>query len=61
MTKQLDEEILSAIRNGSDTREKLMNISNLRVQTWSVVSDRLRALVKDRALIATKAGWRLAK
>lgn len=61
MTKQLDDEILSAIRNGSDTREKLMGISNLRVRTWSVVSDRLKALVKDRILVANKTGWRLAK
>lgn len=57
----LDEKILAAIREGKSSREKLMQIEVLRVNTWAVVGERLNVLTKRGALIASKAGWRLAK
>ncbi|MGX9718348.1 hypothetical protein ACWYXJ_29395 [Janthinobacterium lividum] len=58
---QLDEKIFAAIREGNSSREKLMEIDALRMSTWAVVSGRLRVLTKFGVLIASKAGWRLAK
>lgn len=57
----LDEKILAAIRAGSSTREKLMQIDALRINTWAVIGERLNAMTKRGALIASKAGWRLSK
>jgi len=56
----LDEKILTAIREGNTSREKLMHIDELRVNTWAVVGERLKALTKRGAVIASKAGWRLS-
>lgn len=56
----LDEDILNAIRNGHATREKLMAIEGLRLRTWAVVAERLNILTKRGALVANKAGWRIA-
>lgn len=56
----LDQEIMAAIRAGNTTREKLMAIQSLRHRTWAVVAQRLDVLSKRRALIASKAGWRIA-
>ena len=58
---QLDEKILTAIRVGNGSREKLMQIEVLRVNTWAVVGERLNVLTKRGALVASKAGWRLVK
>lgn len=55
----LDPHVLRAIREGHDTREALMAIDNLRLQTWADVSESLQRLVKHGALIQTKKGWRL--
>ncbi len=57
----LDEKILAAIRSGNTNREQLMQIDSLRVNTWAVIGERLNALTKSGALIASKAGWRLFK
>lgn len=56
----LDDQILAAIRAGSTTREKLMEITSIRHKTWAVVGQRLRMLAKRGAVIASKAGWRIA-
>jgi hypothetical protein len=58
---QLDEKILSAIREGKDSRGALMQIASIRINTWAVVAERLRVLTKRGTLIASKAGWRLVK
>jgi hypothetical protein len=58
---QLDEKIFAAIRDGNGSREKLMQIDTLRLNTWAVVGGRLNVLTKRGALIASKAGWRLSK
>lgn len=58
-TDDLDAQILEAIRTGNSTREKLMAIERLRHRTWSVVKERLDALTRSRALIASKTGWRI--
>ncbi|MBX9798431.1 MAG: hypothetical protein K2Y13_03115 [Burkholderiaceae bacterium] len=58
---QLDERIFAAIRKGNCSREKLMEIDVLRMSTWAVVGGRLKVLTKCGVLIASKAGWRLAK
>lgn len=58
---KLDEKILAAIRNGNASREKLMQIDSLRVNTWAVIGVRLNSLTKSGTLIASKAGWRLTK
>lgn len=57
---KLDEQILDAIRNGNGTRGRLMAIEHLRLLTWPVVAQRLDVLAKRGALIAGKAGWRIA-
>lgn len=56
----LDDQILAAIRSGQSTRKQMMVIDTLRMRTWAVVGERLNILTKRGALVATKAGWRLA-
>lgn len=56
----LDDQILDAIRAGNSRRVDLMAIDSLRLRTWAVVAERLNILTKRRALVATKAGWRIA-
>lgn len=56
----LDDQILAAIRSGQSTRKQMMLIDTLRMRTWAVVGERLNILTKRGALVATKAGWRLA-
>jgi hypothetical protein len=57
----LDERIFAVIREGNGSREKLMEIDALRMSTWAVVGGCLKVLTKRGTLIASKAGWRLAK
>lgn len=55
----LETQVLAAIRAGHTTREALMAIDGIRLMTWARVSEALAELVKRRALVQTKAGWRL--
>lgn len=59
-TDPINDKILQAIKNGASTRQQLMAIEALRHRTWAVVSRHLDELTRQRALIASKAGWRLA-
>jgi len=56
----LDDQILAAIFSGHTTRKQMMQIDALRVRTWATIGERLNILTKRGALVATKAGWRLA-
>ena len=56
----LDDQIIAAIRSGQSTRKQMMLIDTLRMRTWAVIAERLNTLTKRGALVATKAGWRLA-
>lgn len=58
--KALDDQPLAAIRSGQTTRKQMMLIDTLRMRTWAVIDERLNILTKRGALVATKAGWRLA-
>jgi len=54
---QHDEKIMTAIREGKRSCEKRMQIDSLRVTTWSVIGERLNALMKNGAVITREAGW----
>lgn len=58
---QLDEQIMSAVRAGKSTRAELMQVSQLRIRTWSVVCERINHLCKRGMLISNKSGWQLPK
>lgn len=51
--------VLEAVRDGKDTRPKLMAVECIRHLSWARVGDALANLVRERQLIATKHGWRL--
>lgn len=60
---ELERRILSsfaALGRSELTRADLMAIEDVRIMTWASVQAALKNLVKARAVIEVKTGWRLA-